>query len=185
MKNNTDPTNTANLCYCAECKGHSKTARACFNSRRLAARAPGNKLAVTGGLLALLGFFLLQPTSAAPVDQTSPGYLQVFSSTEQTQWGEGSYYNVHTSYRVFDANGRPSKFVANHDGATDEDPTKVELAPGTYTVFAESDKAGMVKTQVVVKPYQTTAVHLESTRERSTKCNLCAADAQKENSFRE
>jgi hypothetical protein len=185
MKINTDPTNPANLCYCANCKGRAKTARACFNARRLAARPAGNKLAMTGGLLALLGFFLVQHTSAASADQNSPGYLEVFSSTQQTQWGEGSYYNVHTAYQVFDASGNPVKYVPNHDDATDEAPTKVELAPGTYLVLAESDRAGLVKTRVVVKPYQTTALHLESTRERSTKCDLCAADAKKESSFRE
>jgi hypothetical protein len=32
----------------------------------------------------------------------------------------------------------------NHDDSTDETPEKVELAPGKYTIWAQSDKDGYV-----------------------------------------
>jgi flagellar hook assembly protein FlgD len=95
-------------------------------------------------------------------DKVSVGYLTVFSSTEETQWGEGSYYYVHTGYRIYDSAGKVVKWVENHDTSIDEDPQKVELAPGTYTIWAQSDKDGYVKVPVVIKLARTTAVHLET-----------------------
>jgi len=166
-----------NRCQCPKCKGCAGTARVCFNSRKLAARAQGNAPAKSAGLFLLLACFFLQ--GQANADVTSPagkhmppgeydkglvGYLKVFSSTQESQWGEGSYYYLHTGYRIFDSNGKTVKWVENHDGRTDEDPEKVELAPGTYTIWAQSDKDGYVKVPVVIKLAQTTAVHLETGR---------------------
>src|ERR1700761_6571428 len=50
------------------------------------------------------------------------GYLTVFSSTEQTQWGENSYYYPHTGYRILDGNGKMVKWVDNHNSVIDEAP---------------------------------------------------------------
>ena len=93
------------------------------------------------------------------------GYLKVFSATEEHQWGEGSYYYPHTAYRITDANGKTIKRVENHESDIDESPEKVELAPGTYIVIAESENDGMVRVPVVIKLALTTAVHLEKGRE--------------------
>src|SRR5580698_523860 len=57
----------------------------------------------------------------------SCGYLKVFSRTEQTQWGENTYYNVHTAYWIYNAAGKRIKTVANHDSSIDESPTKGSL----------------------------------------------------------
>ena len=161
-------------CRCPQCKGCAGTARVCFNSRKLAARALGNGLAKTVGLLLLLTCFILQGEAAAGVtgpekrtfsgqnDQASFGYLKVFSSTQESQWGEGSYYYLHTGYRIYDSTGKAVKWVENHNTSIDEDPEKVELAPGAYTIWAQSDKDGYVKVPVVIKPARITAVHLET-----------------------
>ena len=175
--NETSRTDTTR-CKCATCKGSAGTKRVCFNSRKLASRTAGNALVKAAGLLLLLLLltcFFLQGQARADVtlpavgsmdteqyDKVSVGYLTVFSSTEETQWGEGSYYYVHTGYRIYDSAGKVVKWVENHDTSIDEDPQKVELAPGTYTIWAQSDKDGYVKVPVVIKQARTTAVHLET-----------------------
>ena len=128
----------------------------------------------THALTRILGLFLLpccllfqeqafavEPTVVGQYDKPSSGYLKVFSVTQESQWGEGSYYYLHTGYRIYDSNGKAIKWIENHDSNIDEDPQKVELAPGAYTVRAQSDRDGYVKVQVVIKPAQTTAIHLE------------------------
>ena len=165
-------------CNCSTCKGNAGTERACFNSRKLASRTAGNVFAKTMGLLLLLAGFFLQgqaragvtlpegrPTDPGHDDKASSGYLEVFSSTQESQWGEGSYYYPHTGYRIYDSNGKMVKWVDNHDGPIDEAPQKVELASGVYTIWAQSDKAGYVRVPVVVKMDRTTSIHLESDKE--------------------
>src|SRR5665811_639441 len=71
------------------------------------------------------------PTPPGVYDKVTCGYLKVFSRTEQTQWGEGSYYNVHTAYWIYDSAGKRMT-IDNHDSTIDETPQKVELAPGKY-----------------------------------------------------
>jgi len=162
-------------CNCPTCKGRAGTSRVCFNSRKLASRTAGNALAKTVGLLLLLACFFLQGQARAGVtlpevgpsdpgqnDRVSVGYLTVFSSTEETQWGDGPGYYVHTGYRIYDSTGKAVKWIANHDTSTDEVPEKVELTPGRYTIWAQSDKDGYVNVPVVIKLARTTAVHLES-----------------------
>jgi hypothetical protein len=94
--------------------------------------------------------------------KVSCGYLKVFSRTEQTQWGENTYYYPHTAYWIYDGAGKRIKTVSNHDTSIDESPTKVSLSPGRYVVKAWSDDAGLVTVPVVIKIAQTTTVHLES-----------------------
>ena len=147
-------------CNCSQCKGCAGTARVCFNSRKLSSRGAGNTLAKAAGLLLLLACCFL-PGQAKAEENFSVGYLTVFSSTEETQWGDGAPYYVHTGYHIYDSTGTAVKWVANHDSSIDEAPEKVELAPGNYTVWAQSDKDGYVKVPVVIKVARTTAVHLE------------------------
>ena len=54
--------------------------------------------------------------------------------------------------------------MENHDTSIDEDPQKVELPPGTYTVKAWSDNDGLVTVPVIIKVARTTNVHLEEGR---------------------
>jgi hypothetical protein len=121
-----------------------------------------SSLTKAAGLALILGsLFLNGQVKAAPINHAAVGYLKVFSSTQESQWGEGSYYYLRTSYRIFDSNGKAVKMVENHSGSTDEDPQKVELAPGRYVVWAQSDRKGLVKVAVSIKPGQLAAVHLE------------------------
>jgi hypothetical protein len=167
--------NEIDRCNCPTCKGRAGTSRVCFNSRKLASHTAGNALTKTVGLLLLLACFFLGgqaragvilpeagPTDAGQNDRVSVGYLTVFSSTQESQVGEGSYYYLHTGYRIYDSTGKVVKWVENHDTSIDEAPEKVELAPGRYTIWAQSDKDGYVNVPVVIKLARTTAVHLES-----------------------
>jgi len=161
---------SAHLCNCAQCKGCAGTSRVCFNSRKLAVRTGKNALVKAPALLILLACFLMQGqvraggalSTNAGQGKDPVGYLTVFSSTEQTQWGDGAYYYVHTGYRIFNASGKAVKWVNNHDDTADETPAKVELAPGKYLIRAQSDKNGYVTIPVVIKLDHTTAVRLES-----------------------
>ncbi len=103
----------------------------------------------------------VESTATGQDDKASSGYLKVFSATQEAQWGEGSSYYLHTGYRIDDSNGKTVKWVVNHNDNADETPEKVELAPGVYTIWAQSEKNGYVKVPVVVKPDQLTAIHLE------------------------
>jgi hypothetical protein len=115
---------------------------------------------------------LTTPAYAGPVlptvgpdsndDKVTCGYLKVYSRTEQTQWGENTYYNVHTAYWIYNTSGKRIKTVANHDSSIDETPEKVSLSPGHYVVRAWSDDDGLVTVPVIVKLAETTSVHLES-----------------------
>lgn len=158
-------------CNCPQCKGRAGTARVCFNSRKLASRTAGNALAKAVGLPLLLACFFLQGLAQASPGQNGPasvGYLEVFSATEETSpagVSDGDSYNLHTGYRIYDSAGKTVKWVDNPDGGNNEDPQKVELAPGAYTIWAQSDKDGYVKVPVVVRPYQTALIHLEGNQE--------------------
>jgi hypothetical protein len=100
------------------------------------------------------------PTPPGVYDKVSCGYLKVFSRTEQTQWGEDTYYNVHSAYWVYDSNGKRMT-IDNHDSSIDEAPQKVELAPGRYIVKAWSDNDGLVTVPVIIKLARTTTVNLQ------------------------
>ena len=174
IANNADR-DAINRCNCSKCKGCAGTARVCFNSRKLASRTAGNALVKTAGLLLLMGGFVLQGQATADVsrpavepkppgqyDPGSVGYLKVFSVTQESPWGEGSYYHLHTGYRIYDSSGKAVKWVENHDSSIDEDPQKVELAPGAYTIWAQSEKDGFVKVPVVIKLARMTTVNLNA-----------------------
>jgi hypothetical protein len=170
IKNNTDSA-TFNRCDCAKCPGCAGPAPVCFNSRKLAARTPGNTLVKTAGLFLLLACFVLPgPAQASPGqnDKLSVGYLTVFSATEENSpagVSDGNSYYLHTGYRVYDAAGKMVKWVENHDDSTDENPQRVELAPGRYTIRAQSDNDGEVNVSIMIEPYQTALIHLDGGQE--------------------
>jgi len=130
----------------------------------------------------LVPAFLTLPAHAGPVlpavgpdsndDQVTCGYLKVYSRTEQTQWGENTYYYPHTAYWIYNTSGKRIKTVANHDSSIDETPEKVSLSPGHYVVRAWSDDAGLVTVPVIVKLAETTSVHLESGSAETSGANV-------------
>lgn len=134
-----------------------------------------SSLVQTGAFVLALACFMTQvhagpvlpavgPTPPGHYDKVSCGYLEVYSRTQEIQWGEGSYYYPHTSYWLYDSTGRKLRTVDNNSGSIDESPEKVELPPGTYTVKAWSDNDGLVTVPVIIKLARTTSVHLEESR---------------------
>jgi len=113
--------------------------------------------AQAGPVLAPVG-----PRAPGDYPKVSCGYLEVFSRTEETQWGEGSYYHPHSAYWIYSTDGKRLKTVDNHDSEIDEKPQRVELTPGKYTVRAWSDDDGLVTVPVTIALARTTRVRLES-----------------------
>jgi hypothetical protein len=103
------------------------------------------------------------PTPPGHYDKVSCGYLEVYSRTQEKQWGEGSYYYPHTAYWIYSPGGKKVT-VSNNCDTTNETPERVELAPGTYTVKAWSDNDGLVTVPVIIKLARITSVHLEEGR---------------------
>lgn len=100
------------------------------------------------------------PAEGGLVVAGSHGYLRVYSATESREVGRDSYYNIHSSYRVFDSSGKFIQFVVNHVGDMDESAALVMLPTGKYWVRAESDLFGEVKVPVAIVAGRTTEVHL-------------------------
>ena len=90
----------------------------------------------------------------------SKGYLQVFSATRPVDSG-GIIYQPHTSYSVYSAEGKRLWGVVNHVGEDDNRPMTIQIPPGFYIVYAESDRFGQVKVPVWVVGNKTTSVYLE------------------------
>ena len=88
------------------------------------------------------------------------GYLLVYSATEESNDGDLEFY-PHSSYVIHTSNGKFVKNVENHMSRSDELPELVRLAPGFYTVEAQSAKDGYVRLQVVIKPGRRTIIDLE------------------------
>jgi hypothetical protein len=106
------------------------------------------------------------PTPPGVYDKVTVGYLKVFSRTQETQWGEGSYYYPHTAYWIYDTAGKRIT-VDNHDSEIDGNPQKVELTPGRYVVKAWSDNDGLVTVPVIIKLARMTTVNLEENKQAS------------------
>src|SRR6476646_534184 len=93
-------------------------------------------------------------------DQSTDGYLQVYSATDQFDDGGTSYY-AHSSYVVYTNDGKRFKTVANHISPSDETPDVVSLPGGSYLLEARSEFRGYVRLRVLVRPGRVTVVDLE------------------------
>jgi hypothetical protein len=108
------------------------------------------------------------PSASAPqVAALRPnGALKVFTATERhaddltTSRFEGYTY-PHSSYEIKNPDGALVKEVRNHASFLDESPDVVKLAPGKYTVLAQST-SGFVSVPVVIEDGKTTVVDLDS-----------------------
>jgi hypothetical protein len=120
------------------------------------------------------------PDPALPAQNTSEGFLQVYSARERApidvnaetyfynnDFGKNEYLrqDAHTSYAIYALDGRLLQRVRNTTGMNDANPTLVKLAPGVYHVKAEAEDSGEV-TQTVTVPVcveagRTTTVHLD------------------------
>jgi len=91
------------------------------------------------------------------VNEEHNGFLKVYSATEWMADDDGPSLLKYTNYQIDAADGTLFKEVPNGD----QDPTRVILPKGTYTVVAQSDTSGMVSVPVAIETGKTTVVHLE------------------------
>jgi len=102
------------------------------------------------------------PVPNGPVGTAPGGYLKVYSATVQHEVDDNMYYYPHRSYFIYDAQGKDMiKRVQNHVGTMDETPALVALAPGRYKVLADDEGYGRIMFPVVIRPRQTTVLHLD------------------------
>jgi hypothetical protein len=87
------------------------------------------------------------------------GFLMVYSRTVLTTPPPGDSPSVlsYTDYEIAAADGTLFEQVANGD----EEPTRVTLPKGTYTVVADSDTSGKVTVPVAIEAGKITVVHVE------------------------
>lgn len=96
------------------------------------------------------------------------GRLVVRSATETHPDGDSTYYYPHTSYDIYTPDGKRFKWVENHVGMNDQSPMLVTLPAGNYDVHAQSD-FGPVIVPILIKPFKTTEVNLESATARMSR----------------
>ena len=120
---------------------------------------------VSGCVSAPLALAPVGPAPASRQSSQASGSLQVFSAQQQSNpvgsIGADSYFYPHSGYDLQDASGRKLKYVANHFNEMDESPDAVRLAPGHYTIVADSTQCGLVTVSVVIEPGKATVVHLD------------------------
>lgn len=98
----------------------------------------------------------------------SEGRLVVYTATETHPDGDSTFYYPHTSYTINTPEGKCFKWVENHIGMNDESPTLVTISAGEYNVHALSD-FGPVIVPVLIKPFKTTEVNLDSATARKSR----------------
>jgi hypothetical protein len=96
------------------------------------------------------------------------GSIVVHTATETHPDGDSTYYYPHTSYDIYTPGGKRFKWVENHIGLNDESPTLVTIPAGEYNVHALSD-FGPVIVPVLIKPFKTTEVNLDSATARMSR----------------
>jgi len=71
--------------------------------------------------------------------QGATGYLIVYTDTEDPIDVGDIVYHPHTSYKIYDSHGALFRSVRNHLSSRDENPARVSLPPGRYTVVGKSE----------------------------------------------
>ena len=99
--------------------------------------------------------------SPAAANQEHNGFLMVYSATAWTTDGDGPSLLNHTKYEIDAADGTLFQEVPN----SDQEPSRVVLPKGTYTIVAQSDTFGTVRVPVAIETDRTTIVHLEGEKD--------------------
>jgi hypothetical protein len=111
--------------------------------------------------------------SLAAVNEEHNGFLTVYSATAWESDDDGPSLLNYTNYRIDAADGTLFKEVPNGD----QEPTRVILPKGTYTVVAWSDTSGEVSVPVAIEAGKITAVHLEREKDwKEASCEIRSAD---------
>lgn len=120
------------------------------------------------------------PDPALPAQNTSEGFLQVYSARERApvdvnaetffynnDYGKNDFlrWDAHTRYSIYASDGRLLQEVRNSNGRNDAKPTLVKLAPGVYHIQAQAEDSAAVthavKVPVCIEAGRTTIVRLD------------------------
>lgn len=96
------------------------------------------------------------------------GQLVVYSALEVAD-AVGSDFPSHTSYDIYDADGKFVRHVENRTGPFYQTPATVALAPGKYLVKAPATNHGRVSVTVDIKEGETTTLDLDASHFRQHK----------------
>ncbi len=100
--------------------------------------------------------------SLGHADSQQLGYLIVYSATESHRITKQRTSYPHTGYLIRKANGSTFAWIDNAVDERDETAMLVALPAGSYTVLARDSQCGRVSVPVVIEPWRTTRVDLES-----------------------
>jgi hypothetical protein len=102
------------------------------------------------------------PAPGSPAATAPGGYLRVYSASTENEFRGNAYYYPHRSYFIYDAQGKTLVLrVQNNVGTNDETPALVSLPAGRYKVLADDEGYGRIMFPVVIRPRQTTLLHLD------------------------
>ena len=101
------------------------------------------------------------PSPAVAAAGENNGFLTVYSATVWMTDEDGPLQLRHTNYEINSADGTSFQVVSNGD----EEPTRVALPKGVYTVAASSDTSGEVRVPVAIEAGKMTVVRLETERD--------------------
>lgn len=101
------------------------------------------------------------PSPAVAVAGEENGFLTVYSATAWMTDEDGPLQLRHTNYEIDSADGTLFQVVSNGD----DEPTRVALAKGVYTVVASSDTSGQARVPVAIEAGKITVVRLETERD--------------------
>lgn len=85
----------------------------------------------------------------------------VYSSLEVAN-AEGSDFPSHSSYDIYDADGKLVRHVDNRSGPFYEDPATVLLSAGKYQINARATNHGIISVPVVIAEGETTILDLDA-----------------------
>ena len=109
------------------------------------------------------------PVTLAPVGPNPIGFaaasgdgqLQVFSAQSGRDEGENPTWYRHTDYDIYNQDGKRLEHVHNGVGYYSQAPRVVTLPAGEYIVMARACDIMQVRVPVVIKPSETTSIHLD------------------------
>lgn len=107
---------------------------------------------------------VLAPVGPNPFGLRNPaasGQLQVFSALEGHSEGNDPAWFQHTGYYLYNSHGRLLRHVDNTVGYYARAPRLISLPAGKYLVKAQAKDAFWLEAPVVIKPGQTTDIHLD------------------------
>lgn len=124
-------------------------------------------------LISLLAGCASAPVYLAPIGPnparistaTDYGQLQVYSvkqlHRDGNEYGDSPIWYQHADYTIYNRQGALIKRVSNSVGRYEEEPPLVALPAGKYVVRTESRDYQRVNAPVIIKPGQTTRLHLD------------------------